>query len=242
MKRGPSGNNEQVTGRRRQRSWGRDGQGDLPFDPYQVLGVPPTAPPEKVTEAYRRRAQTLHPDRYAMAAEDVRLEAERRMKELNRAYRLVKDRGPVSLPEGGASTGVPPQTAAVWLGTAPGSWARTARRMGSQAPRTEAEMRAAQEQAARAAREHQLQARVARDMRAQAQQSARYGEAQGRPKPRAAPRSTPKVITGLGQALHTNEIRCSGCKFILRLPRGWQDRLEDTNFFCSHCDRLILSR
>ena len=32
------------------------------FDPYAVLGLPPTATLDEITRAYRRQVRALHPD------------------------------------------------------------------------------------------------------------------------------------------------------------------------------------
>lgn len=55
-------------------------------DPYQILGVPPTATPEEIKAAYRKLARTLHPD---MNPQDA--SAESRFKEITAAYDLLSD-------------------------------------------------------------------------------------------------------------------------------------------------------
>lgn len=60
-------------------------------DPYQVLGISPTASDEEVKKAYRNLAMKYHPDNYA----DNPLSelAEEKMKEINEAYdRIQKER------------------------------------------------------------------------------------------------------------------------------------------------------
>ena len=53
-------------------------------DPYQVLGVPPTATDEEVKAAYRELAKKYHPDNYANSPlADLATE---KMKEVNEAY------------------------------------------------------------------------------------------------------------------------------------------------------------
>lgn len=54
-------------------------------DPYQVLGVSPSAPEEEVTKAYRRLAKQYHPD-----LNHGNPEAARKMSEVNAAYEQIK--------------------------------------------------------------------------------------------------------------------------------------------------------
>lgn len=55
-------------------------------DPHAELGVPSTACPQQVSEAYRALVQIYHPDRYAEAPPRVKEEALRRMQAVNAAY------------------------------------------------------------------------------------------------------------------------------------------------------------
>ena len=56
-------------------------------DPYQVLGVSPSASDEEVKKAYRELAKKYHPDNYADSPlADV---AEQKMKEVNEAYDMI---------------------------------------------------------------------------------------------------------------------------------------------------------
>jgi hypothetical protein len=57
-----------------------------------VLGVSPDASPDEVHRAYRDRARLLHPDRQAAASPAERIEADRRMRELNEAWRVLRQR------------------------------------------------------------------------------------------------------------------------------------------------------
>ena len=54
-------------------------------DPYQILGVSPTASDEEVTKAYRKLAKKYHPD---LNPGDE--QAAKKMSEINEAYRLIK--------------------------------------------------------------------------------------------------------------------------------------------------------
>lgn len=58
---------------------------------YDVLGVGVDADVEDLRRAYHRKAQVLHPDRYAGAPEPVRRRAEAEMKALNEAWSTLKD-------------------------------------------------------------------------------------------------------------------------------------------------------
>ena len=59
-------------------------------DPYQVLGIPPTASDEEVKEAYRRLARKYHPDNYSADNPLADLATEK-MKEINEAYDAIKN-------------------------------------------------------------------------------------------------------------------------------------------------------
>src|SRR5687768_3005718 len=60
--------------------------------PHGVLGVAPSSPPEEIASAYRALVKVVHPDMFHDAPEELRLEAERRMAEVNEAYRKLKGR------------------------------------------------------------------------------------------------------------------------------------------------------
>lgn len=208
-------------------------------DPFAVLGLPPTASRKELTEAYRALARKYHPDRHADASAGRRRHAERRMKQLNEAYRLAKARPPPAVYKGTST--VP--NAALWLGTAPGTWARTARRSGMNRPVTDEERRLAQAQIAEAASEHDARTRVTREIRLQAEQQAGSGQARSRPKPRPSQAARPvQVLAGLGQAKATGQMRCMSCRSLQMLPGGWDRRLHDTDYLCSACGRVLLAR
>jgi curved DNA-binding protein CbpA len=57
---------------------------------YDVLGVSVDAGVEEIRRAYLRKAQLLHPDRYAGAPESERRRAEEGMKVLNEAWNTLK--------------------------------------------------------------------------------------------------------------------------------------------------------
>ena len=219
------------------------------MDPYGVLGVSPTASRAEVTEAYRTMVQIFHPDRHHSSPEAVRAAAEARMKELNEAYTIVR-RG-LPAPRRGDGDGVGGarpsgianiRSAALWVGTMPGSWARTARRSGTPGPTRRLSTPESRRRVAQVTREIDAQSRMARELREQAQRSVTHGVARPRPKQRVAQGSRRSVLTGLGRALHTDELTCTGCRSLQRLPGGWRARLDDTEYLCSACGRVVLSR
>ena len=59
-------------------------------DPYQTLGIPPTATDEEVKEAYRTLARKYHPDNYSADNPLADLATEK-MKEINEAYEAIKN-------------------------------------------------------------------------------------------------------------------------------------------------------
>jgi hypothetical protein len=61
-----------------------------------ILGVDQSATHEDIHEAYRRLVQIFHPDRFDNGRDEVRAEAERRMKQLTEAYALLAQ--PASTP------------------------------------------------------------------------------------------------------------------------------------------------
>jgi curved DNA-binding protein CbpA len=57
---------------------------------FQTLGIEPTIDGRAIRDAFVRIARIYHPDRFVGQPDDVRLEAERRMKEASAAYELLK--------------------------------------------------------------------------------------------------------------------------------------------------------
>ena len=58
---------------------------------YEVLGVSPSAPPEEIRRAYRRRAREYHPDRLHLVRGEEAAAAAHRMREVNEAWRVLSD-------------------------------------------------------------------------------------------------------------------------------------------------------
>ncbi|MFN2607470.1 MAG: J domain-containing protein [Acidimicrobiales bacterium] len=188
--------------------------------PYEILGVSPKASPKEITEAYRTLAQIFHPDRFVDSPTQVKAEAERRMKNLTQAYALArKGVGGTSMKPATPSTTTTEQA---WEAAARERVARAARGVPWQEGvrgRAMAEAKAKEERAAR-------------------ERAATHGKAIARPKSR----SDPSAMAGIGEARHTNKILCRDCKSIQWLPEGWEPTLYDTTYFCSICNRLLLSR
>lgn len=59
-------------------------------DPYQILGIAPTATDEEVKEAYRTLARKYHPDNYSSDNPLADLATEK-MQEINEAYDAIKN-------------------------------------------------------------------------------------------------------------------------------------------------------
>ena len=60
---------------------------------FKMLGLSASATPAEISAAYRQLAQMYHPDKVAGLAPEFQVLAEKRMKEINAAYELLKERG-----------------------------------------------------------------------------------------------------------------------------------------------------
>ncbi|MDP9074830.1 MAG: J domain-containing protein [Actinomycetota bacterium] len=178
----------------------------------------PTASPEEVNAAYRVLAQIFHPDRYQDSPEEVRRASESRMKALNQAYHAAQN--------GLLAVRPPTQTAL---------HNRPSRRAGPGGPGAQASAGVPWDDAVRGRAEQAVRAEKARQAR---EQASPQGNATARPRrPVGGP-----VLSGLGLARFTNNIICPKCGSVQWLPENWRERLDDTAFYCSICDRLIFTR
>ena len=57
------------------------------MNPYQVLGVSPSASQEEIREAYMKLVKKYHPDRYQDS--NLKKQAEDKMKQINAAYDML---------------------------------------------------------------------------------------------------------------------------------------------------------
>jgi DnaJ like chaperone protein len=55
-------------------------------DPYKILGIERNATPEEVKQAYRQLANKYHPDKVAYLGDEFKKLAERRFKDIQKAY------------------------------------------------------------------------------------------------------------------------------------------------------------
>jgi uncharacterized membrane protein YkvA (DUF1232 family) len=65
---------------------GAMGDAAKPFNPYEVLGVAKTASSDEIKAAYRQLASRYHPDKVTHLGEEFRILAEKKFKEIQRAY------------------------------------------------------------------------------------------------------------------------------------------------------------
>lgn len=76
---------------RRERSRGaRAGSPEGSFDPYQILGIDPSASGEEIQAAYRARMREYHPDKVAHLGEDLQKVAHRKAVEIQQAYEQLR--------------------------------------------------------------------------------------------------------------------------------------------------------
>lgn len=69
---------------------GGTGQHDSGFNPYEVLQVPRNATQEEIRKAWVELAAQYHPDKAAHLGPDLQELAEKRFKEIQRAYEALK--------------------------------------------------------------------------------------------------------------------------------------------------------
>lgn len=112
---------------------------------------------------------------------------------------------------------------------------------------TKGDTSVARERAARAAEgtpwHEQVRQRAAAEAKAKEARRAKEASAtNGQAVARTRSSGRKLALAGMGEALHTNKINCRDCKSIQWLPSGWVDQLDDMEFYCSVCSRLLLAR
>ena len=65
---------------------------DSVTDPFEVLGIEKDASNEEIKEAYRKMANKYHPDRVVHLGEEFQEIAEKRFKEIQKAYEMLKEK------------------------------------------------------------------------------------------------------------------------------------------------------
>ena len=61
-------------------------------DPFEVLGIEKDASREKIKEAYRKSAKKYHPDKVVHLGKEFQEIAEKRFKEIQEAYEVLKEK------------------------------------------------------------------------------------------------------------------------------------------------------
>jgi len=189
--------------------------------PFEVLGISPSASPEEVVTAFKILAQIYHPDRFRESPEAVRHVAEAKMRSLNDAYSAAK-RGHLSHQPASTNARHSRPTAAWDAGSSAG-----ARRWDGVSWDDAQKARAAA---------------MTKDNEAKAATVRAKRNGQAIVRSRSVEPSRNSFLNGLGLARVTNNIVCIGCDSVQWLPPGWRELLDDSAFFCSLCDRIILAR
>ena len=66
------------------------GETSMPWDPYKILEIERNASPEEIKRAYRRLANKYHPDKVEHLGDEFKLLAEKRFKEIQKAYQELR--------------------------------------------------------------------------------------------------------------------------------------------------------
>ena len=61
-------------------------------DPFKILGIEKDASKEKIKEAYRKMANKYHPDKVVHLGKEFQEIAEKRFKEIQKAYAMLKEK------------------------------------------------------------------------------------------------------------------------------------------------------
>ncbi len=75
--------------RRERSSPGQAAASEDSFDPYKVLGIPPSATREAIRAAYKARMQEYHPDKVDHLGEELQELAHRKALEIQKAYQQL---------------------------------------------------------------------------------------------------------------------------------------------------------
>ena len=81
---------ERAAGGNESRSDTNEGGRSAPWDPYQVLEIDVGASQEDIKSAFRRLAGKYHPDKVEYLGDEFKALAEKRFKEIQRAYEELK--------------------------------------------------------------------------------------------------------------------------------------------------------
>jgi DnaJ like chaperone protein len=70
-----------------------DAENSTAWDPHRILGIEPDASVEQIKHAYRELASKYHPDKLEHLGDEFKALAEKRFKEIQKAYQELKGKG-----------------------------------------------------------------------------------------------------------------------------------------------------
>lgn len=79
-------------GQNQSRAYDHEQESPSQWDPYRILGVEIGASQETIKKAFRQLAGKYHPDKVGYLGEEFRVLAEKRFKEIQRAYEELRRR------------------------------------------------------------------------------------------------------------------------------------------------------